>query len=461
MKSLKSADAFEVDLELMKKYDVPAPRYTSYPTARHFHDGVDDSVVVPRLEEQHDESPLSLYVHLPFCRKLCWYCACTKIITKDSQRSEEYLDRLDQEMSLRAKTTQGRKAVQMHLGGGTPTFLTPAQIRRLGESLHRHFDVACDVEAGVEIDPREFDADKADALVDAGFNRASLGIQDVNPMVQKAIHRIQPMEMNEEAFSLLRERGFGSINVDLIYGLPHQTVESYEETLDQVLELEPDRFAIYSYAHVPWVNAAQKNLERVGLPVAETKLRLLKYIIERLSQAGYVYIGMDHFARPDDKLAISMREGTLQRNFQGYSTHAGVEIVGLGMSAISQTHDMYFQNTKDLIEYADHLDAGRMPLVRGCVLTEEDRRRRAIITEVMCRAHLDFAGLSETIGTDVTKYVREDLSALRALEADGLVRLSDTGMDITEQGRLFLRNIAVVFDAYLADEDESRYSRTV
>jgi oxygen-independent coproporphyrinogen-3 oxidase len=461
MKSQKPNNAFEVDLELLKKYDVAAPRYTSYPTARHFHDDVDDTVVMPRVEDQHDDSPLSLYVHLPFCRKLCWYCACTKIITKDSQRSEDYLDMLEQEMRLKAATANGRKAVQMHLGGGTPTFLTPAQIRRLGESLHRHFDVDPNAEAGVEIDPREFDAEKADALVDAGFNRASLGIQDSNERVQKAIHRVQPMELNEQAFLLLRNRGFSSINVDLIYGLPHQTIESYQETLDQVLDLEPDRFAIYSYAHVPWVNAAQQNLERVGLPVAETKLRLLKCIIERLTQEGYVYIGMDHFARPDDKLAIAMREGTLQRNFQGYSTHAGVEIVGLGMSSISQTQDMYFQNTKDLDDYGDFLDQGRWPVIRGCVLTEEDRRRRTIINEIMCRAHLDFGAMSEELGVDVVERFGDDLRALRPLEADGLVRLSDTGLDITEKGRLFLRNIAVAFDAYLAGEDELRYSRTV
>lgn len=450
-----------VDLDLLRKYDVAGPRYTSYPTAAHFHDAIDEEVVVPRLAGARSESPVSVYVHLPFCRKLCWYCACTKIITKDSQRAADYLVALDEEMRLKAAVIGERPVVQLHLGGGTPTFLSAAQIKQLGESIRRHFNVTDEVEASVEIDPRECDIGKVKALADAGFRRASLGVQDVDPRVQEAIGRVQPMEMNEEALRLLRGHGFESFNVDLIYGLPHQTVETYEKTLDRVLTLEPDRFAIYSYAHVPWIHAAQKNLERVGLPAAEMKLHLLKYIIERLVGAGYIYIGMDHFARPDDKLAVALRENTLQRNFQGYSTHAGVEIVGLGMSAISQSEDLYYQNTKDLEVYSAHLEEGRWPVVRGCQLSDEDRIRRGAINEIMCRARIDYAAISERLGINFSEYFEEEIAALSPFVEDGLVELSERDLQITDRGRLFVRNIAMTFDAHLSGEGERRYSQTV
>lgn len=458
------AEQFVVDIDLLKKYNVAGPRYTSYPTALHFDEALDAPAVRRRLVEQRDRSrPMSLYFHLPFCRKLCWYCACTKVITGDRTKSAEYLELLDQEMTLRDQITQGRPVVQMHFGGGTPTFLSADEIRLLGERIHSHFDLDPRAEISVEIDPREFDPAKAQALAEIGFNRASLGIQDSNPVVQKAINRIQPMDQNRQTVSWLRATGIDSINVDLIYGLPHQTLESFERTIDNVLELDPNRFAIYSYAHVPWVNLAQKHLEKTGLPSADTKLQLLKLVIERLCAEGYVYIGMDHFARPDDELAVAQRTGKLQRNFQGYSTWGGTEIMAYGMSAISQSQDMYFQNRKGLDTYTEALKGGEWPAYRGVVLTDEDQIRRETIMEVMCRAEVDYAAMSERLGIDFASYFADDIASLDGLEADGLVRRHADRLEITDTGRLFIRNIAMSFDGYLAqDQGGARsYSKTV
>jgi oxygen-independent coproporphyrinogen-3 oxidase len=457
-------EQFVVDIDLLKKYNVAGPRYTSYPTALHFDEQVDAATVRRRLVEQLDRSrPMSLYFHLPFCRRLCWYCACTKVITGDRSKSRDYLELLEREMSLRDEITAGRPVVQMHFGGGTPTFLSADEIRLLGERIHEHFDFDRHAEISVEIDPREFDPAKAKALAEIGFNRASLGIQDSNPEVQQAINRIQPMDQNRQTVSWLRATGINSINVDLIYGLPHQTLESFERTIDDVLELDPDRFAIYSYAHVPWVNPAQKHLEKTGLPSADTKLQLLKLVIERLCAEGYVYIGMDHFARPDDELAVAQRTGKLQRNFQGYSTWGGTEIMAYGMSAISQSEDMYFQNYKGLDDYGQALQAGQGPAYRGVILSEEDRIRRQAIMEVMCRAQVDYAAMSEQMGIDFASYFAEDIASLDELEADGLVRRHPDRLEITETGRLFIRNIAMKFDGYLkAGQDGPRsYSKTV
>jgi oxygen-independent coproporphyrinogen III oxidase len=466
MHSQDNAEAVDgqmlVDLELLKKYNVAGPRYTSYPTALHFDESVDASVVPDRLSAQLDRSrPLSLYFHLPFCRSLCWYCACTKIITGDRSQSARYMELLEREIELKAPLTDGRPVVQIHLGGGTPTFASAEELARFGELLEERFQIDDRAEISIEIDPREFSAEKAHVLAQAGFNRASLGIQDSNPEVQRAVNRIQPMSLNRQVVSWLGAAGIDSVNVDLIYGLPHQTLASFEETLDEVLELDPDRFAIYSYAHVPWVNAAQKHLERTGLPSADLKLRLLKLVIERLSQAGYDYIGMDHFAKPDDELAVARRQGRLQRNFQGYSTWGGVEIMGYGMSSISQSRDMYFQNYKDLPDYEDAIDRGQWPTFRGVILEADDHIRRRTIMEVMCRAEVDFESLSDQLDIDFAEYFGPELGSLDALDADGLVRRAEQRLEITATGRLFIRNIAMQFDHYLAQKGPRTYSKTV
>ncbi|MGM0557238.1 MAG: oxygen-independent coproporphyrinogen III oxidase [Myxococcota bacterium] len=457
-------DSLRVDADLLRKYSVSGPRYTSYPTALHFDEAVDAARIDEVLAaEQNAGRPLSIYFHLPFCRKLCWYCACHKIVTGDRERADTYLDDLERELELKRPWIEGRPVTQVHLGGGTPTFFSPTQIERLGALIHRYFDIRPDAEMGVEIDPREFTKDHALALKAVGFNRASLGIQDNNQRVQEAINRVQPHHLNEQAVSTLRELGFGSLNVDLIYGLPHQTEEGFEKTLDEVLELGPDRFAIYSYAHVPWISPSQKLLETESLPGPEEKLALLKLTIETISSAGYDYIGMDHFARPDDSLAVALREGTLRRNFQGYSTGKGVDIMGFGISAISQSRTSYFQNEKDIDAFEASVRDDDIPVVRGVVLSEDDKIRRAAIMDVMCKTTVDFKGFSRRHGVQFDQYFEREIAALDELERDGLVERHADSLRITRMGRLFIRNIAMCFDDYLRKRDDRthRYSKTV
>ena len=453
-----------VDLELVKKYNVAGPRYTSYPPATKFTDAVKWPELAERiLENNRTERDLSLYFHIPFCETLCWYCGCTTVITLNHGQGSTYLNYLDKEIAqMSTLLNPRRKVVQLHWGGGSPTFLQPDEIRRLGESIRRHFTFSDDLEAGVEIDPRRLTRDHIAALREVGFNRASLGVQDFDPVVQQAVHRIQPREMTEQVLGWVRELGFSSVNFDLIYGLPHQTVESFNRTLDIVLSLQPDRLAVFSYAHVPWVKPAQKILEHKVLPPPEVKLELLKSVIERLTEDHrYVYIGMDHFARPGDELAVAQRRKQLQRNFQGYSTRAGADIYAFGMSSISQIPDAYFQNEKDLPKYYAALDAGQVPLVRGYLVTEEDKIRRDTIMRVMCDLSLDYAAMSRRLGLNFTSYFERELESLAPFEADGLLRRSATGMEITDKGRLFIRNIAMTFDNTLAPVGERKHSRTI
>ena len=453
-----------VDLELVKKYNVAGPRYTSYPPATKFTDAVKWPELAERiLENNRTERDLSLYFHIPFCETLCWYCGCTTVITLNHGQGSTYLNYLDKEIAqMSTLLNPRRKVVQLHWGGGSPTFLQPDEIRRLGESIRKHFTFSDDLEAGVEIDPRRLTRDHIAALREVGFNRASLGVQDFDPVVQQAVHRIQPREMTEQVLGWVRELGFSSVNFDLIYGLPHQTVESFNRTLDIVLSLQPDRLAVFSYAHVPWVKPAQKILEHKVLPPPEVKLELLKSVIERLTEDHrYVYIGMDHFARPGDELAVAQRRKQLQRNFQGYSTRAGADIYAFGMSSISQIPDAYFQNEKDLPKYYAALDAGQVPLVRGYLVTEEDKIRRDTIMRVMCDLSLDYAAMSRRLGLNFTSYFERELESLAPFEADGLLRRSATGMEITDKGRLFIRNIAMTFDNTLAPVGERKHSRTI
>jgi oxygen-independent coproporphyrinogen-3 oxidase len=446
-----------VSLDQLRKYDQAGPRYTSYPPATHFSEAVQTPSPKPRTP-----SPLSLYFHLPFCSRQCLYCGCTNIVTGDQGRSAEYLDYLTRELEMRAQTIADEsEVVQIQLGGGTPTFFLPSELEQLGRLIRNHFPVADDAEAGVEIDPRALTKEKVEALRNAGFNRASLGVQDTTPLVQKTIMRIQPPEMIAEANQWLRESGMESINFDLIYGLPNQTVESFDQTLDEVLAFAPDRFAIYSYAHIPWIKSFQKSFEH-QLPGPETKLQLLQLIIEKLTGAGYVYIGMDHFAKPNDAMARALVDGTLQRNFQGYSTHKGVDLHGFGMSSISHAGGRYFQNHKELDDYYAALDAGRLPLLRGYVMTEEDKIRYHAIMHIMCNLYIDYAKLSAEMGVDFAEYFKADIASLDDLEADGLVRREANGLHVTPLGRLFVRIVAMRFDAYLQNEQrKGRYSQTV
>jgi len=450
----------EQDLQLIQKYNRPGPRYTSYPPANHFREYADPAPLLTSVEQ--GDAPLSLYFHLPFCETLCWFCGCHMIPTLDRNRATDYLDLLEKELELFARHHQPeREAVQLHFGGGTPNFFGPEQIDRLAAMIDRHFKFVPHAEKSVELDPRRLSPAHVEAFARMGLTRASFGVQDSNPEVQKVIHREQPQEMNVAAMDTLRANGFDSVNIDLIYGLPLQTPETFDQTLDQVLELKPDRFAIFNYAHVPWMRPAQKILERAGLPDARTKLELLQLCIERLTREGYVYIGMDHFALPDDELVVAQREGSLQRNFQGYSTRDGVEICGFGISSISQGAESYRQNVKDIESYRGMVASGKLPVAKGYELTEEDKLRADVIMRLMCDLLLNYGEMSAKWDIDFESHFATALEQLKEPAEDGLILLTPRGFDVTERGRLFIRNLAMCFDAYLEPAVEGRYSRTV
>jgi len=449
---------------LVKKYNVPGPRYTSYPTAVQFSEDFDDGLI-RNMQESRLLQPAkySLYIHIPFCFSLCWYCGCTKVITKNQDRGDVYLDYLDKEMQLTAATFHENSLLkQIHFGGGTPTFLSPEQLRRLGRLIHSHFGVDPDVEFSVEIDPRRVEKDHVKALSEIGCNRASLGVQDTNPDVQKAIHRIQPFDQTQKVVSWLRSNGIKDINLDLIYGLPLQTPSTFQKTIKDAVSLDPDRFAIYSYAHLPSIMPAQKLLNENDFPSTDEKLSMLIHAIEELPELGYRYIGMDHFARGSDDLSKALDEGTLQRNFQGYSTHAELEMIALGMSGISQGNRLYTQNEKDLDGYYSLLDQGRLPVKKVLRLTAEDLLRRRIIMQIMCKGEINYEAFAKDTGVPIESRYKEELTRLHQLESDGLLIQTVNGFFITNLGRLFLRNIAMVFDEYLTRPNHrSTYSKTV
>jgi oxygen-independent coproporphyrinogen-3 oxidase len=454
-----------VDLDLVKKYNVPGPRYTSYPPAPQFTDQVTWPEVAGKIAgTQQAERGISLYFHIPFCESLCWYCGCTTVITTQREKSALYLQYLQKEMEgMSARLNPRRQVVQMHLGGGTPTFLSPEEIRFLGKIARKYFTLSPDLEAGVEIDPRRLTRDHLVALREAGFNRASVGVQDFDPKVQEAVHRLQPRAETEKVIDWLRELAFASVNIDLIYGLPYQTVESFARTLEGILEINPERLAVFSYAHVPWIKPAQKILEKeAALPTAETKLEILKLVIEKLTENDrYTYIGMDHFARPADELAAAQRQKTLQRNFQGYSTKGGADIYAFGMSAISQADGVYWQNLKDLPDYYAALDGGREPYAKGYILSSDDQIRRRTIMRLMCDLSLDYAALSKDMAIDFAAYFAAELDSMKDLEQDGLLRREAGGLVVNDVGRLFIRNIAMRFDRYLPAAKERRFSKTI
>jgi oxygen-independent coproporphyrinogen-3 oxidase len=461
---LNFVKTLQVDLELVKKYNVAGPRYTSYPPATKFTDAISWDQLSEKIEANNlSERDLSIYFHIPFCETLCWFCGCTTVITLNHDKGQAYVDYLGREVAKMApRLNRNRKVVQLHFGGGSPTFLRPEEIRRLGEIIRKHFKFSTDIEASVEVDPRRLTREHMVALREIGFNRASMGVQDFNPKVQEAIHRIQPREMTQQAMDWMRELGYSSINLDLIYGLPNQTPESFNETLETVLEMKPDRLAVFSYAHVPWIKPAQKILQEKVLPAPETKLQVLKLVIEKLTANDqYVYIGMDHFAKPNDELAVAQRNKQLQRNFQGYSTRAGSDIYAFGMSSISQIPEAYWQNEKELPKYQEAVDAERVPLHRAYFVTEEDQIRRETIMRVMCDLSLDFTAMSQKLGINFEQHFANELALLAPFEQDGLIRRDAKGIEVTDAGRLFIRNIAMCFDNTLAPAGERRHSKTI
>jgi oxygen-independent coproporphyrinogen-3 oxidase len=456
------------DIDLIKRYDQTGPRYTSYPTAAQFHTGIlerDYRKWARHSNEDPIPRPLSLYFHIPFCDTVCYYCACTKVVTKNHQRADEYLEYLCREIALQGLLFDPDRIVeQLHWGGGTPTFLDNDQIRKLMDCTTRHFPLLSDDsgEYSIEIDPRSVDADKLQVLREAGFNRISLGVQDVNAEVQKAVNRKQSRELTQEITTQARELGFKSINMDLMYGLPLQTVASFEQTLDAVIEMNPDRIAAYNYAHLPERFKPQRRIDEADLPSADEKLALLQHTIEHLSGAGYVYIGMDHFAKPDDELTIAQKNGSLQRNFQGYSTHVDCDLVSVGMSAIGHVCDNYSQNVRKLDEYYELLDAGKLPLERGIELEPDDLLRRDVITRLMCNFVLDIKALESKWHFDFHSHFKTELENLQTMQADGLLLLEDDILRVLPAGRLLVRNICMVFDRYLRNgKDSSRFSRVI
>jgi oxygen-independent coproporphyrinogen-3 oxidase len=446
------ASATALDLDLIRKYSIAGPRYTSYPPATKFTTnvgalGLEEAITADNVP---GSGPLSLYFHLPFCESRCWFCGCTTVITRRRDAAGEYLSGLEREMRLTAERMDcSRPLTQIHFGGGTPTFFPPDELRRLGALVRELFpNRAAECEFSVEVDPRRLTEDHVRALHEIGANRASLGVQDTNPRVQLAIHRIQPQAVNEAAFAWLRSMGFTSINVDLIYGLPYQTAQTFSRTLHDVLGLKPDRLSVFSYAHVPWIKPAQRIFEQQGeLPDAEAKLGMFAVAHRQLTDAGLVDIGLDHFARPDDSLAVAQRAGTLHRNFQGYSTQAGASLYSFGISSISSTPDTYRQNLKTIPEWRAALDAGQLPIERGLRLTDEDRRRRTIIMRLMCDRRLGFPALSEQLGVDFTSAYAREIEGLADLVADGLVTRSAEGIAVTPAGFPLLRVIAMRFDS--------------
>jgi oxygen-independent coproporphyrinogen-3 oxidase len=450
-------------LDLLQKYSVPGPRYTSYPTAPYFHTGLSEADWLDALATSAPDRELSLYAHIPFCDSLCYYCGCNMVATRDYSKTQPYLATLEREMARTAQQVDAtRVARQLHWGGGTPTYLNPDDIRRLMAMMRTYFTLAPDAEISCEVDPRELTREHLVALRESGFNRLSFGVQDMDPDVQQAVNRIQSEALIQQVLDWSRELGFSSINLDLIVGLPKQTVESFSRTLARITEWAPDRLAVFGYAHVPWMKKHQNLIREADLPDAATRLGLQQAVNQSLGAAGYVNIGLDHFARPDDELVRAQQNKTLWRNFQGYTTHKDCDILAFGASSISQTADVYMQNEKNLKRYQERISATGLAVERGLRLTRDDQIRRDAITRVMCDLELDFAAFGSEWNIEFSDYFADALAELRPLAEDGLVQLDAGKISVTPSGRLFLRNIGMCFDRYLkqAAGNKPRYSRT-
>lgn len=454
--------------DLLRQYDVSGPRYTSYPTADRFVEAFNADDYSQALTQRRSGPaalalPLSLYVHIPFCESLCYYCACNKIITKHHDKAADYLRYLSREVEMHtALIGTGQSVSQLHLGGGSPTFLSDEELRGLMAMLKRNFNFVPGGEYSIEIDPRTIDDKRLDTLAELGFNRLSFGVQDFDLAVQKAVHRVQPAEQVFSLVASARNRGFESVNVDLIYGLPKQSPESFDRTLAQVIELRPDRIALYAYAHLPERFKPQRRINIVELPTGGSKISMLSRSLSAFMGAGYVYVGMDHFALPDDALAVAKRQGRLHRNFQGYSTQPDCDLIALGVSSIGRIGATYSQNAKTLEEYYDALDNGRFPIVRGLALTRDDLVRRAVIMALMCQGHVSFESIDLAYLIEFRSYFAKEMEAMLALEEQGLVSLDETGIQVTNKGWFFVRAVAMVFDRYLqTDRTRAKFSKII
>lgn len=456
----------QINLDLVKKYDKPGPRYTSYPTAPHFNENFTAEDYIDEIVKTNygDSLPdLSLYFHLPYCDTLCFFCGCNMIITRNRDRVKEYISYLKKEIDLlRTYLLPERKVAQLHWGGGTPTHLFPDEIFELASYISQSFSFKENSENGCEIDPRGLTREHLEALRENGFNRISMGVQDFDAKVQRATNRIQPEEMTRQVVSWIRELKFDSINLDLIYGLPFQSLKSFEDTVEKIIDISPDRIALFNYAHVPWMKKHMALIHKEDLPVAEVKLEILKMTIEKLTGAGYVFIGMDHFAKPNDELSVAMKNKNLYRNFQGYSTNAGADLYAFGITAISQLQNIYAQNFKTEKEYFASLDNDKLPVNKGYKLSDDDLLRRYVIMKIMCDFELIYADVERKFNIDFKKYFANGIANLEQFAKDDLIQMREDSFTISEMGRLLIRNIAINFDGYIErKEDTARYSRTV
>lgn len=454
------------DEELIKKHDLAGPRYTSYPTALQFTEQFGEADYIHAAEGSNVSlHPLSLYFHIPFCDTICYYCACNKVVTKNKGKARPYLDRLLQEIEMQtALFDKERPVTQLHWGGGTPTFLSESEMTELMYYTTKHFNLLRDksAEFSIEIDPRDVNGDTVALLSGLGFNRASLGIQDFDPQVQQAVNRIQSYEMVSEVLKDLRNYGFGSINFDLIYGLPYQSLDSFVETLKKVIDLAPDRLSLFNYAHLPERFKPQRRINVVDLPANQIKLQILHTSIDMLNEAGYVYIGMDHFAKPDDELAIAQKEGELQRNFQGYSTQLGNDLIGMGLSSISSVNHTFSQNETDMEAYCNAIDSGHLPVKKGYKLVADDLIRREVINQIICHFRLDTRYIENRFKINFAEYFADELIELSKLADDRLVEMSGPVIEVTDAGRLLVRRVCMVFDFYLRQaSQEKRYSKII
>ena len=465
-----STENLVFDPELIRKYDINGPRYTSYPTADRFTEAFGPDQYRHWLEQRGADGvnrPLSLYFHIPFCNTICYYCGCNKIITKDHGRSAKYIRYLAKEIALQDKSLAGDRLVtQLHFGGGTPTFLSDEEMRTLWKHLRDHFTLAPDGEYSIEVDPRKVDAGNVATLGEMGFNRMSLGVQDFDEKVQIAVNRVQSEAETLAVMNAARANGFNSISIDLIYGLPHQTVEGFDRTLDRILSADPDRLAIYNYAHLPHIFKPQRRINEADVPSPDAKMQILARAIKKLTDAGYVFIGMDHFAKPGDELAIAQRNGRLHRNFQGYSTRAECEMLAFGISSIAKFGPTYAQSVKTTDEYYERLDQGQLPVYRGLELNADDILRRDVINELMCHFELSFKAVEDahaaTLPLKFTEYFATELEEMKPLEEAGLVRVEPDRIVVLPAGRMLVRIVAMRFDAWLRrDIEKTRYSKVI
>lgn len=454
-----------LDFSKFIKYSKPGPRYTSYPTALEFSDDYDYDAYIKKIQEQDSSRPLSLYFHLPFCRSACYFCGCNVVFTSKEEKMIRYMDYLKKELQILSNYLDcSREVIQMHFGGGTPTFFSAAQLEEIIKNIKSYFpNFTNNSEISCEIDPRYIDEEQMQVLSEAGFNRVSFGIQDFDEKVQVAIHRVQPYEITKKAMELARKYNMHSVNVDLIYGLPYQSLETFKETLALSLTLQPDRFAVFNYAHVPWLKKTMRKIDETTLPLADEKLEIMQYTIKYLTENGYKMIGMDHFAKPEDELFQAIEKGELHRNFQGYTTKGGADLIGVGLTSIGEGKDSYNQNYKEMSLYEKSIDSGKLPFEKGVVLHEDDLIRQYVIMELMSNFKLDIKRFNKLFNREFKVYFKDALEVLKPFEEDSLVEMNDSMIKCSETGTLLIRNIAMAFDAYMNKHSANKntFSKTI